>query len=54
MRKTPASIEHDGEGNDSGERNRRLQRESWPGGQGRKKEVEEVKRRERVFRLRIG
>jgi hypothetical protein len=47
MRKTPASIEHDGTGKDSGERNRRLQKESWPGGQGELtvQEVEEAKER---------
>src|SRR5579859_28994 len=32
--KTPASIEHDGDANHSTQRNRRLQKGSWPGGQG--------------------
>jgi hypothetical protein len=34
MVRTPASIEHDGAEKDSALRNRRLQRGSWPGGQG--------------------
>jgi hypothetical protein len=34
MTKTPASIEHDGDGNDAVEKVRRLQRGSWPRGQG--------------------
>jgi RNA 3'-terminal phosphate cyclase len=60
MSETPASIEHDGEGKDSAERVRRLQRGSWPRGQGEEnqevqevKEVEEVKEEGARFRLRI-
>src|SRR5258708_28280247 len=34
--KTPASIEHDGVEYGSAERDRRLQKESWPAGQARK------------------
>jgi hypothetical protein len=35
--KTPASIEHDGVGNESAGRDSRSQTESWPGGQARRR-----------------
>jgi len=48
MMNTPATIEHDGDVKGLGERVRRLQRESWPGGQGRGKEGEEIMEVEEV------
>jgi hypothetical protein len=50
MRKTPASIGHDGTGDESAERFRRFQTGSWPGGQGERR-LRKLRRKESSIKM---